>query len=220
MNNVLGASLAEGPEKGDEIMERTHINEVQLTGTVLQSPEYSHQNHRDCFYRFPLRIFRLSGQWDELIVLLNEQQMEQSAVREGERLHITGQLRSYNNKSGVGSRLILTVFTQSVCPGGEEDCNLVRLRGALCKPPLCRSTPLGRNICDMMLAVNRRYGRADYIPCIAWGALARDIGEWAVGDTVGFEGRMQSRIYHKNTGDGVQERVAYEVSVMCMMKEE
>ena len=201
-------------------MECAHRNVVHLTGTALQSPEYSHENRRERFFKFPLRIFRLSGYCDELMILLSEKQMECCGICTGKRLHVEGQLRSYNNKSGVGSRLVLAIFAQNICVSDEEDCNLVYLSGALCKPPLCRSTPLGRNICDIMLAVNRRYGRADYIPCIAWGALAREIGMLAVGEYIAFEGRMQSRIYHKNTPEGVEARVAYEVSVMCMAESE
>ena len=116
---------------------------------------------------------------------------------------------------------MLTVFAQSLGPGDGEDRNLVRLAGALCKAPLCRSTPLGRRICDMMLAVNRRCGRTDYIPCIAWGAPgAADRPPWAVGGRhVAFSGRMQSRLYYKRTEEGVQARTAYEVSVMCLEEE-
>ena len=97
-----------------------------------------------------------------------------------------------------------------------EDENRLRLRGALCKPPVFRCTPLGRNICDMMLAVNRRYGRADYLPCIAWGTLAYRCATLDVGDAVALEGRLQSRTYTKNLGDSTQERTAFEVSVMTM----
>ena len=210
---------AEGAEEVIRTVEQAHRNEVHLTGAALGAPEFSHAYRQERFYRFPLRLTRLSGQCDEVTVLLHEDQAAGGAVVPGARLDIAGQLRSYNNRSGVGRRLVLTVFAQSLGPGDGEDHNLVRLAGALCKAPLCRSTPLGRRICDMMLAVNRRCGRTDYIPCIAWGALARQIGAMAVGEHVAFSGRMQSRLYYKRTEEGVQARTAYEVSVMCLEEE-
>lgn len=209
-------------DKGEgeaEMTENIHKNEVMLTGTVLAPPEYSHSNHEERFFKFPLRILRLSGQADELIVMAGEALLQQYSVCRDDRLHLTGQLRSYNNKSGQGSRLVITVFARTFDSGeSEEDQNTILLSGVLCKTPVRRSTPLGREICDMMLAVNRRYGRADYIPCIAWGALAEEIGRRDVGDDLAFEGRVQSRVYHKVTEQGTENRVAYEVSVMCLME--
>ncbi len=203
-----------------EMKESVHKNDVVLTGTVLTIPEYSHTNHDERFYKFLLGIFRLSGNSDELVIIISEKLLKQYPIREGARVDITGQLRSYNNKAGVGSRLVITVYAQTIDCGKVEDCNEIVLSGVLCKNPVLRSTPLGREICDMMLAVNRRYGRADYIPCIAWGALANEIGDMSVGDEVAFEGRIQSRTYRKTTDSGVECRTAYEVSLMRMLDNE
>ena len=161
-------------------------NEVLLEGKALQSPILSHENHGLQFYRFFLEIPRLSGQADVLPVLVTKEQL--SCVTPGSPLRIRGQLRSFNNRSGTGNRLVLTVYAQSVDPGTGETENRIILSGALCKPPIFRRTPLGRSICDLMLAVPRRYGRADYLPVIAWGQLAVHANELQVGDELALEG--------------------------------
>ena len=144
-----------------------------------------------------------------------------TAVRLEDPLRVRGQLRSFNNRSGVGNRLVLTVYAQAMEPGSGEPCNRILLSGALCKPPIFRRTPLGRSICDLMLAVSRRYGRADYLPVIAWGQLAVQAARLQVGDTLSLEGRVQSRTYRKVLEDGTaQERVAYEVSAMHLLEPE
>ncbi|EOS63855.1 single-stranded DNA-binding protein [Oscillibacter sp. 1-3] len=191
-------------------------NEVLLEGVALETPSLSHENHSTRFYRFPLQVPRLSGQVDVLPVLLPEPQLAQ--VKEGADIRIQGQLRSFNNRSGVGSRLVLTVYAQRLSPGLDEPCNQILLSGTLCKPPVFRRTPLGRSICDLMLAVPRKYGRADYLPVIAWGQLAVRAGRLQVGDFLALEGRVQSRTYHKVTDLGTEERVAYEVSMMHLLE--
>lgn len=191
-------------------------NEVLLEGVALETPSLSHENHSTRFYRFPLQVSRLSGQVDVLPVLLPEPQLAQ--VKEGADIRIQGQLRSFNNRSGVGSRLVLTVYAQRLSPGLDEPCNQILLSGTLCKPPVFRRTPLGRSICDLMLAVPRKYGRADYLPVIAWGQLAVRAGRLQVGDFLALEGRVQSRTYHKVTDLGTEERVAYEVSMMHLLE--
>lgn len=193
-------------------------NEVLLEGRALQSPVLSHENHGLRFYRFPLEIPRLSGQADILPVLVTDAQL--SCITTDSPLRIRGQLRSFNNRSGTGNRLVLTVYAQSVEPGTGEPENRIVLSGALCKPPIFRRTPLGRSICDLMLAVPRRYGRADYLPVIAWGQLAVRGSELQVGDEIALEGRVQSRVYHKVTEEGTFERVAYEVSMMHLLDPE
>ena len=127
-------------------------------------------------------------------------------------------MRSFNNRSGVGSRLVLTVYGQVLTLGLGEPCNHIILAGSLCKAPIFRRTPLGRSICDLMLAVPRRYGRADYLPVIAWGQLAVQVSALQVGAFVALEGRVQSRTYHKVTAGGTEERVAYEVSMMHLLE--
>lgn len=194
----------------------TTKNEVLLEGLTLGEPEWSHENHGTQFYRVFLQAPRLSGQVDVLPVLLTGGLAAQAAA--DRLLRIRGQLRSFNNRSGVGSRLVLTVYAQEIQTGLDEPCNQIELSGALCKPPIFRRTPLGRSICDLMLAVPRRYGRADYLPVIAWGQLAVRSSRLRVGDPLALEGRVQSRTYHKVTESGeTEERVAYEVSMMRLL---
>ena len=194
-------------------------NEVLLEGTALEAPVLSHENHGTRFYRFPLEVPRLSGTPDTLPVLLPEPLLD--SVQTEAPLRVQGQLRSFNNRSGVGNRLILTVYAQAIQPGTGEPCNRILLSGALCKPPIFRRTPLGRSICDLMLAVSRRYGRADYLPVIAWGQLAVRAARLQVGDPLSLEGRVQSRAYRKVLEDGsIQDRVAYEVSAMHLLEPE
>ena len=190
-------------------------NEVLLEGQPLHIPTLSHENHGIRFYRFSLEIPRLSGQADVLPVLVPEELA--AKISPGNAIRIRGQLRSFNNRSGVGNRLVLTVYALTVEPGTGESCNHITLSGSLCKPPVFRRTPLGRSICDLMLAVPRRYGRADYLPVIAWGQLAVHASRLQVGDEIALEGRVQSRVYHKVTEEGTQERVAYEVSMMHLL---
>ena len=176
-----------------------NFNRVRLCGRATGEPELSHINHGESFYRFPLSVERLSGQEDRLPVILPRPLLEAHPVHTGDVLTLTGQLRSFNNRSGQGPRLVISVFVRELIPGGAAPFNQIQLSGILCKTPTLRRTPLGREICDLILAVNRRYGRADYLPCIAWLTV---------------EGRVQSRGYTK-TVDGVgQERTAYEVSIM------
>ena len=194
-------------------------NEVLLEGTALEAPVLSHENHGTRFYRFPLEVPRLSGTPDTLPVLLPEPLLD--TVQTEAPLLVQGQLRSFNNRSGVGNRLVLTVYAQAIQPGTGEPCNRILLSGALCKPPVFRRTPLGRSICDLMLAVSRRYGRADYLPVIAWGQLAVRAARLQVGDPLSLEGRVQSRAYRKVLEDGsIQDRVAYEVSAMHLLEPE
>ena len=162
---------------------------------------------------------RLSGQSDVPIIVANEALLRTCPVSEGQSLRVTGQLRSFNNKSGQGSKLVITVFAQSIEPGDGTYFNRILLSGALCKKPSLRKTPLGRSICDLILAVNRHYGRADYLPCIAWGQTAMQIAEMDVGDRLTIEGRVQSRTYTKQLETGSEERTAFEVSVMQLVEE-
>ena len=192
-------------------------NRARLTGQAMEEPEYSHTNHGEDFFRFPRRSRRLSGAADQLNLLVSRTVLESQSVHPGDRLTAEGEVRSYNNRSGVGSRLVITLFTKQLTPAGQEpDDNRLTLAGVLCKPPNYRTTPLGREICDLMLAVNRKYGRADYLPCIAWGVLAQRAADLSVGDGLRLEGRLQSRAYTKVTETGQVKRVAFEVSIMTM----
>lgn len=195
-------------------------NELLLRGTAVGEPQFSHENHGQRFFRFPFSVGRLSGQADVLWVIATGELLRGLESLEGQRLEITGQLRSFNNKSGVGSRLVISVFARTILPTCGEDQNVIRLAGVLCKPPVLRRTPLGRCIADLMLAVNRRYGRADYLPCIAWGQVAMLTGRLDVGSPLSLEGRVQSRTYTKAEGERSTQRTAYEVSIMHLVDEE
>lgn len=198
-------------------MDELKCNAVELQGTVAEEPVFSHENHGSRFFRFRLQIPRLSGQKDLIPIVATEQQLPLAVV--GESLRVRGQFRSYNNKSGEGSRLVLTVYAQNMERGGGKSENSIYLCGTLCKPPVFRRTPLGRSICDLMLAVPRRYGRADYLPVIAWGQLASAVSRRSVGDRLFLEGRVQSRTYTKAVETGPEERTAYEISVMHFLEE-
>ena len=187
-----------------------------FSGTVLAEPEFSHENHGEDYFRFPLRILRLSGAEDVVPVVVSRSQLEFRPIHPQNRLTVEGEIRSFNNRSGVGSRLVLTVFARYVRPQEGEDENSVRLAGVLCRVPVYRRPPLGREICDLTLAVNRRYGRADYLPCIAWGAVARTCAGLPVGAQLRLEGRFQSRVYTKTLEDQVVHKTAYEVSIMAL----
>ena len=194
-------------------------NDLLLRGTAAAEPAFSHENHGQRFYRFPLSVRRLSGQADVLQVIATGEQLSHLLPLTGRRLEIQGQLRSFNNKSGQGSRLVISAFTRLLVETAGEDVNIIELKGAICKPPVLRRTPLGRCICDMMLAVNRRYGRADYLPCIAWGQVAMVTGQLPVGSTLALEGRVQSLVYTKVLDGVPQERTAYEVSIMRLQED-
>lgn len=193
-----------------------NTNQAILIGEVMQEPEYSHASHGEDFYRFPLRSLRLSGTEDVINVLASRSLLEQVPVRAGDRVHAGGEVRSYNNRSGVGSRLVITLFARKLFHTEEEDDNRLMMTGVLCKPPVFRVTPLGREITDLILAVNRPYGRADYLPCIAWGSLAARCSRMNTGEGLSLTGRLQSREYTKLL-DGVElRRTAYEISIMTM----
>ena len=146
-------------------------------------------------------------------MVIRQEQLAALEVGGCEKLCVAGELRTFNNRHGEGAKLVITVFARELCFCDEEDSNLVRLRGTLCKAPNLRCTPMGRDICDLMLAVNRHYGRSDYLPCICWGTRARDAALWTVGTVVRLEGRIQSRRYIKVTDQGAVEKTAFEVSV-------
>jgi len=200
-------------------MERNQ-NYVELWGVAAGEPVFSHENHTRRFDKFPLRVERLSGQNDVPVIVASEALLRVCPVEEGQSLRIVGQLRSFNNKSGQGNRLVITVFAQSIEPGDGSYFNRILLSGALCKKPVLRRTPLGRSICDVILAVNRHYGRADYLPCIAWGQTAVQIAGMDVGERLALEGRVQSRTYTKLLESGSEERTAFEVSIMQLLDEE
>lgn len=185
-----------------------------LRGVLRDTPAFSHESRGERFYRFSLDVQRLSGAVDTLQIIAKKQLLEALEPEESGKICVTGELRSFNNKSGVGPRLLITVYAREIRFECGEDENSISLTGTLCKEPIYRVTPMGREICDLMLAVNRRYGRSDYLPCIAWGTSARDAARWSVGTAVQLCGRIQSRIYTKNEDGVTVEKTAYEVSVI------
>ena len=188
-------------------------NYTRLCGSLAAPPVFSHSSRGQALYTFPLEIRRLSGAVDTVNILVRQSRLTALELRDAEKLLVEGQLRSFNNRRGEGARLVITVLARELSFCDEADSNLVRLYGTLCKPPNLRATPMGRNICDLMLAVNRRYGRSDYLPCIVWGLLARETADRQVGDRLALRGRIQSRRYIKQLGGEQLEKTAYEVSV-------
>ena len=193
-------------------MENT-ANQVVLTGQLASLPEYSHQNHERRFFRFLLLVERLSGAEDLLPVLAAEDVLAQADLFQGERFTVVGQLRSFNHRAPVGRRLILCVYALSITTTQDPAQNSVLLSGTVCKPPVYRQTPLGRQITDLCLAVPRLYRRSDYIPCILWGQTALAAAEYPTGTHLTLAGRLQSRTYLKTIDGQTETRTAYELSV-------
>lgn len=194
-------------------------NRVELSGTILSIPAFSHKSYGEIFYILILGAERRSAYRDEIPVLVSERLIWGLSLHVGSRVSLLGQLRTYNELRDGRNKLNVTVFAREFCLQDasfpEEDRNEVFLDGFLCKAPVRRTSPLGREICDLMLAVNRMYGKSDYIPCIAWGRNALYSGCLEVGDKLCLSGRIQSREYRKKEADGsLSCRVAYEVSVL------
>ncbi len=194
-------------------MEHTE-NTVTLRGELQGLPQFSHENHHKQFYRFTLAVRRLSGAIDLLPVIAELGILQAMDLSGGEMLRVEGQIRSHNLRRGGVRRLLVFVFAASITAENGEPINDVTLCGPLCRTPIYRRTPLGREICDIMLAVPRAFHRADYLPCILWGRTAGQIALCRSGDWVHLQGRMQSRVYTKLTEDGAEERTAYEISAL------
>ena len=188
-------------------------NSVILCGNLAGKPEYSHSARGQDFYIFPLEIQRLSGNYDTVNIVIRREQLLKTELGDSGSLRVLGQLRTFNNRSGEGAKLVITVFAKELEFVDECSRNQVTLNGTLCKKPVLRCTPMGRDICDLMLAVNRHYGRSDYLPCICWGRLARTAADWDVGTKLHIEGRIQSRKYIKLIDGEAIEKTAFEVSV-------
>ena len=189
-------------------------NAVTLRGELLALPQFSHENHRKRFYRFILAVPRLSGTVDYLPIVAEESLLNTMDLSGGDMLRIEGQVRSHNLRENGVRKLLIFVFAASITCEDGEPINDVLLSGPLCRKPTYRRTPLGREICDVMLAVPRAFRRADYLPCILWGRTANEIAACNISDHVRISGRLQSRIYTKLTVDGPEQRTAYEVSAL------
>ena len=193
-------------------------NRIIAAGRLEGAPVLSHEVMNEPFYTGTLAVRRLSGAVDRLPVTLPGKLLACVPAAEGQLLTVSGQVRSYNKVVDGAGRLMVTLFVQSLSEARESDTlNKVTLVGALCKPPIYRSTPFGREICDMMLAVNRAFGKSDYIPCIAWGRNAQYAARFGVGEKICLTGRLQSREYQKLMDNGEYiTRSAYEVSAFTL----
>lgn len=199
----------------DKIIEN---NQVQIMGEIVSDFKFSHQVFGEGFYLVDIKVRRLSDSEDVIPVMVSERLIDVTQNYVGEFLMVTGQFRSYNRHEEKKNRLVLSVFARElVFVEQAEDSvksNQIFLDGYICKPPVYRKTPLGREIADLLIAVNRPYGKSDYIPCICWGRNARYASVFAVGGHVLIWGRIQSREYMKRLSETESEkRVAYEISV-------
>jgi primosomal replication protein N len=196
-------------------------NKAVLTGKIVSDFRFSHSVYGEGFYEVDIESPRLSGNADIIPVLVSERMMDVHSDSKGEKVCVCGQFRSYNKHEGEKTRLVLNVFAQEVQVFDEEpfgsDQNHIFLDGYICKEPVYRVTPKGREIADLLVAVNRAYGKSDYIPCICWGRCASYISNFSNGTNVRLNGRIQSREYVKKLSDGSEDkRIAYEVSVQNM----
>lgn len=198
-------------------------NSITLAGVVEREPIFSHEVFGEGYYIFMLKCSRTSGNKDTLPVMISDRLVDIREIKVGQVVTVLGQIRSFNRHiDDVKSKLILSVFARELeilaqdateLPF-EENINTVILDAHICKPPIYRCTPKGREIADILVAVNRPYGKSDYIPCIAWGRNARFVGGLETGEHIQIQGRFQSREYAKKISDNeVETRTAYEVSV-------
>lgn len=199
-------------------------NHITLVGKVTSEKKLSHEIYGEKFYIFNLSVPRLSGNYDSIPITISERLITEQGLPLETKISVTGQFRSYNSYEGEKNRLVLTVFAKNVefledqeaeIPVGKDFItNEVILDGYICRKPIYRKTPFGREIADLLLAVNRSYNKSDYIPCIAWGRNARFCENMPVGTELKIVGRVQSRAYEKKHEDGtIENRMAYEVSV-------
>ena len=190
-------------------------NYCAVSGEVKTMPAFSHAVKNEMFFTFNLGIKRLSGQEDVLPVVINEKLLESTNITVGEGVSVYGEYRSANKLVDGKSRLVLSVFAKSIDHEPSVNPNYVELKGYICKDPVFRVTPFNREITDVLLAVNRDFGKSDYIPCILWGANAERSKDLRVGSPIKVGGRIQSREYNKfnNDTNTLETKVAYEVSV-------
>ena len=201
-------------------------NQVEVCGRINSAFEYSHEIFGEGFYTVKLLVNRLSEATDEIPLLISERLVDVTKDYRGMKIEVSGQFRSYNRHEGVKNKLVLSIFVRELqfiddddMPEEQAKSNQIFLDGYVCKPPIYRKTPLGREIADVLIAVNRPYGKSDYIPCIAWGRNARYASGFEVGEHVQLLGRIQSREYVKRISDTeTEKRVAYEVSVSKLEK--
>lgn len=210
----------------EEIENKTkkeNTNQVFLQGVVETDPEFNHTAFDEDFYTFNLKVARLSGQYDILPINISSHMSGFADIKVGKQIALNGQFRSHNMLDEQNkSRLILSVFCRELCEVDENaNPNVIELCGYICKDPIFRVTPFNRQICDLLLAVNRQYGKSDYIPCICWGRNAEFVSSMPVGTKITVTGRIQSREYNKQV-EGLEvpiKKIAYEVSVGKVIEE-
>lgn len=193
-------------------------NQVSVAGEVISEFTFSHEVFGEGFYLLDVLVSRLSNSSDVIPVMVSERLIDVKTDYRGKFVEVSGQFRSYNRHEDSKNRLVLSVFAREITITDEESedskPNYIFLDGFVCKPPVYRKTPLGREIADILLAVNRPYGKSDYIPCICWGRNARFAESFVVGGHIQVWGRIQSREYQKKLNESdFEKRVAYEVSV-------
>ena len=189
-------------------------NQIPLRGQLLALPKFSHENHGKKFYRFTLEVPRLSGTADLLPIVAEQSIVDAIDPCGGQMLTVTGQVRSHNIRNNGVRHLLIFVFASAIVAEDGEPINDLIVEGPLCREPTYRRTPLGREICDVMLAVPRAFRRADYLPCILWGRVAQQASQCHTRDMIRIYGRLQSRNYTKITEEGAEERTAYEISAL------
>ncbi|MBQ3054074.1 MAG: single-stranded DNA-binding protein [Clostridia bacterium] len=195
-------------------------NEASVIGKVCQLPYLSHTHFEEEFYILSLEVPRLSDNSDEINIMISEKLYDIEDIEIGDVFKVSGQFRSYNNYSGIGNRLMLVLFAKEIEAVAastlldDSKPNSIHIKGYICKEPIYRTTPFGREITDLLVAVNRAYGKSDYLPCIAWGRNAKYSSKLSVGDMVEIWGRMQSREYQKRLeNDEVITKKAFEISI-------
>ena len=190
------------------------LNQIILRGSLQDLPEFSHENHGRRFFRFFLEVPRLSGTIDTLPIIAEQSILDDVDPSGGDMLTVRGQVRSHNIRIDGKRHLLIFVFASSILAEDGEPLNECVLEGPICREPTYRRTPLGREICDVMLAVPRAFRRADYLPCILWGRIAQEAALCHTRDQLRICGRLQSRSYTKLTENGPEERIAYEISAL------
>ena len=196
--------------------EEIETNKVYLQGVVGEEPEFNHKVRDDEFYGFNLKVARLSGQQDIIPIIIPKNLMLQYNIKQGDSIALRGQFRSYNKIENDRRHLVLSVFVKEICNIDESlNSNVIELEGYICKPVIYRTTPFSREICDILLAVNRNFNKSDYIPCIAWGTNAKIASTLNVPAKIKLIGRIQSREYikHIDNDAAIITKTAYEVSI-------
>jgi len=203
-------------------MNEIETNKVYLQGLVCSEPEFNHSVKDEEFFSFALKVARLSGQYDTIPVIISKKLLEANEIKKDSDIALRGQFRSFNKLEGEKRKLLLSVFVKEICGADENsNSNTIELDGYICKPVIYRTTPFSREICDILLAVNRNFNKSDYIPCIAWGNNAQVISKYPVPTKLKILGRIQSREYVKYVGEQQEPitKVAYEVSVSKILTE-